>query len=78
MRRPSAISRRAWRWPTCSCAGRSGRGRRGEYVGTSRWLAQQLTNRGFERTRLNYGVKGLAGLSLKAKDYGSRLPYRDD
>ncbi|MFV8669762.1 phage/plasmid primase, P4 family [Ralstonia pseudosolanacearum] len=53
-------------------------GRRGEYVGTSRWLAQQLANRGFERTRLNYGVKGLAGLSLKAKDYGGRLPYRDD
>ncbi len=47
-------------------------------MGTSRWLAQQLANRGFERTRLNYGVKGLAGLSLKAKDYGGRLPYRDD
>ncbi|KFX79985.1 phage/plasmid primase, P4 family [Ralstonia solanacearum] len=53
-------------------------GRRGEYVGTSRWLAQQLTNRGFDRTRLHGGVKGLAGISLKPKDYGNRLPYRDD
>ncbi|WP_019560798.1 phage/plasmid primase, P4 family [Caldimonas manganoxidans] len=53
-------------------------GRRGEYVGTSRWLAQQLANRGFERTRLHGGTKGLAGLSLKPKDYGARLPYRDD
>lgn len=52
--------------------------RRGEYVGTSRWLAQQLANRGFERTRLHGGTKGLAGLSLKPKDYGARLPYRDD
>jgi putative DNA primase/helicase len=52
--------------------------RRGEYVGTSRWLAQQLANRGFGRTRLHGGVKGLAGLSLKPKDYGTRLPYRDD
>ncbi len=53
-------------------------GRRGEYVGTSRWLAQQLANRGFERTRIHGGVKALAGLSLKPKDYGTRLPYRDD
>jgi putative DNA primase/helicase len=52
--------------------------RRGEYVGTSRWLAQQLANRGFARTRLNYGVKGLSGLSLKPKEHGGRLPYRDD
>ncbi|MBU9608231.1 phage/plasmid primase, P4 family [Burkholderia multivorans] len=52
--------------------------RRGEYVGTSRWLAQQLANRGFGRARLHGGVKGLAGLSLKPKDYGTRLPYRDD
>jgi putative DNA primase/helicase len=52
--------------------------RRGEYVGTSRWLAQQLANRGFSRARLHAGVKGLAGLSLKPKDYGTRLPYRDD
>ncbi|MBK7024014.1 MAG: hypothetical protein IPH41_11080 [Sulfuritalea sp.] len=52
--------------------------RRGEYVGTSRWLMQQLCNRGLERTRLHGGVKGLAGLSLKPKDYGERLPYRDD
>ena len=53
-------------------------GRRGEYVGTSRWLAQQLANRGFARTRLHAGAKGLLGLSLKPKDYGNRLPYRDD
>ncbi|AAU91228.1 prophage LambdaMc01, DNA primase, P4 family [Methylococcus capsulatus str. Bath] len=52
--------------------------RRGEYVGTSRWLAQQLANRGFGRARLHGGVKGLAGLSLKPRDYGTRLPYRDD
>lgn len=52
--------------------------RRGEYVGTSRWLAQQLANRGFGRARLHAGVKGLSGLSLKPKDYGTRLPYRDD
>lgn len=52
--------------------------KRGEYVGTSRWLAQQLANRGFSRTRLHGGVKALSGLSLKAKDYGIRLPYADD
>jgi putative DNA primase/helicase len=52
--------------------------RRGEYVGTNRWLAQQLVNRGFARTRLHGGVKGLSGISLKPKDYGTRLPYRDD
>ena len=52
--------------------------RRGEHIGTSRWLMQQLCNRRFERTRLHGGVKGVAGLSLKPKDYGDRLPYRDD
>ncbi len=52
--------------------------RRGEYVGTSRWLAQQLANRGFERTRLHAGAKALTGLSLNPKEYGTRLPYRDD
>jgi len=52
--------------------------RRGEYIGTSRWLMQQLCNRQFERTRLHGGVKGIAGISLKPKDYGERLPYRDD
>lgn len=52
--------------------------RRGEYVGTSRWLAQQLANRGFARTRLNYGVKALSGLSLKPREHGGRLPYCDD
>ena len=52
-------------------------GKRGEYVGTSRWLAQQLTNRGFDRTRLSGGAKGLAGLSLKPKAFDNRLPYID-
>ena len=52
--------------------------RRGEYVGTSRWLAQQLANRGFPRMRIHAGVKALSGLTLKPKDYGNRLPYRDD
>lgn len=52
--------------------------KRGEYVGTSRWLAQQFANRGFARTRISGGVKALAGLSLKAKDYGVRLPYADE
>lgn len=51
--------------------------RRGEYVGTSRWLSQQLINRGFARTRLHGGVKGLSGLSLKPRESGY-LPYRDD
>ncbi len=53
-------------------------GKRGEYVGTSRWLAQQLANRGFARCRIHGGVKALAGLSLKPKDYGISLPYADD
>lgn len=52
--------------------------RRGEYVGTSRWLAQQLANRGFERTRMHAGVKALSGLTLKPNNYGTHPPYRDD
>ena len=52
--------------------------KRGEYVGTSRWLAQQLANRGFARCRIHGGVKALAGLSLKPKDYGIHLPYADN
>ncbi len=52
--------------------------KRGEYVGTSRWLGQQMANRNFERTRLSYGVKGFAGLTLKPKDYGTSNLYRDD
>ena len=52
--------------------------KRGEYVGNSRWLTQQLVTRGFDRMRLPGGAKGLSGLSLKPKDYGDRLPYRDD
>ena len=52
--------------------------RRGEYIGTSRWLMQQLCNRGFERMRMPGGMKGISGLSLKPKETGSYLPYRDD
>ena len=51
--------------------------RRGEYYGTSRWLSQQLINRGFSRTRLSGGTKALMGLSLKPKEMGY-MPYRDD
>ena len=52
--------------------------RRGEYIGTSRWLMQQLCNRGFERMRMPGGMKGISGLSLKPKETSSYLPYRDD
>ena len=50
---------------------------RGEYVGTSRWLAQQLVNRGFERTRLHGGTKAISALSLKPKPHETRMPYCD-
>jgi len=52
--------------------------RRGEYVGTSRWLTQQLINRGFARTRLHGGAKALSGLSLKPREMSGYMPYRDD
>jgi len=52
--------------------------RRGEYVGTSRWLTQQLINRGFARTRLHGGAKALSGLSLKPREMSGHMPYRDD
>jgi putative DNA primase/helicase len=52
--------------------------KRGEYIGTSRWLVQQLVRRGYERGRTSTGAKALLGLSLKPTDYGERLPYRDD
>jgi putative DNA primase/helicase len=51
--------------------------RRGEYIGTSRWLMQQLCNRGLERMRMPGGMKGIAGLSLKPRET-SYMPYRDD
>ncbi len=51
---------------------------RGEYIGTSRWLVQQLLSRGFSRKRLSGGVKGLIGLSLKPRSQNSRLPYADN
>jgi putative DNA primase/helicase len=52
--------------------------KRGEYVGNSRWLIQQLVRRGFDRGRSSTGAKAVMGLSLKPIDYGERLPYRDD
>ncbi|WP_408951577.1 phage/plasmid primase, P4 family [Lysobacter sp. Hz 25] len=51
---------------------------RGEYIGTSRWLVQQLLARGFARLRLPGGAKGLAGLSLKPRQQSARLPYADN
>lgn len=52
--------------------------KRSEYIGTSRWLVQQLLRRGLQRGRTSSGAKAILGLSLKPKDYGARLPYRDD
>ena len=52
--------------------------KRSEYIGTSRWLVQQLLRRGFTRGRTSSGAKAIQGLSLKPKDYGSRSPYLDD
>lgn len=52
--------------------------KRSEYIGTSRWLVQQLLRRGFHRARTATGAKALMGLSLKPRDYGSRLPYNDE
>ena len=51
---------------------------RGEYIGTRRWLVQQLINRGFARIRLTGGVKAIGGLALRPKDFNQNLPYRDD
>ncbi|MEI2453082.1 phage/plasmid primase, P4 family [Lysobacter firmicutimachus] len=51
---------------------------RGEYIGTSRWLVQQLMARGFTRMRLTGGVKGLVGISLKPRAHNTRLPYADN
>jgi putative DNA primase/helicase len=51
---------------------------RGEYIGTSRWLVQQLLARGFTRVRLSGGTKGLSGLSLKPRPSAARLPYADN
>jgi putative DNA primase/helicase len=52
--------------------------KRGEYVGTSRWLVAQLLTRGFEKTRLTGGTKAIAGLSLKPREPSGYQPYRDD
>ena len=50
---------------------------RGEFVGSSRWLTQQLLARGFERGRSTKGVKVISGLFLRAKTFDSNLPYAD-
>lgn len=52
--------------------------KRGEYVGTSRWLVAQLLTRGFEKIRLAGGAKGMSGLSLKPREPSGYQPYRDD
>ncbi len=52
--------------------------KRGEFVGTIRWFTQQLINRGFERIVMAGGARGIRGLMLKARDYGERLPYKDN
>lgn len=52
--------------------------KRGEYVGTSRWLVAQLLARGFQKIRLAGGAKGLSGLSLKPREPSGYQPYRDD
>lgn len=52
--------------------------KRGEYVGTSRWLVAQLLTRGYEKARLSGGIKALAGLSLKPRETGGYQAYRDD
>ena len=51
---------------------------RGEFVGSSRWLTQQLLARGFERGRITNGVKVINGLFLRAKTFSSSLPYADN
>jgi putative DNA primase/helicase len=52
--------------------------RRGEYVGSSRWLTQQLLARGFERDRLGSGAKAIKGLYLRARGTDYALPYSDN
>ena len=52
--------------------------KRGEYVGTSRWLVAQLLTRGYEKARLTGGIKALAGISLKPSEPSGYQAYRDD
>lgn len=51
---------------------------RGEFIGSSRWLTQQLLARGFERGRSTNGIKVISGLYLRAKTFDSSLPYADN
>ena len=51
--------------------------RNGYYVGSARWLTEQMTMRGFSRARLPGGARALRGLQLKPKD-APRAPYIDD
>lgn len=53
-------------------------GQRGEYIGNSRWLSQQLDNRGFVRTRMHGGLKAFEGLNLRPRTKPHSLPYADD
>ena len=50
----------------------------GEYVGSKKWLVQQMMKRGFERKRGRQGVRMLLGKALKPKEYNERLPYADN
>jgi len=52
--------------------------KRGEYVGTSRWLVAQLLTRGFEKTRLPGGTKAMSGISLKPREPCGYQPYMDN
>ena len=51
---------------------------RGEFVGSSRWLTQQLLSRGFERDRLGTGAKAIKGLFLRAKASQYANQYADN
>ncbi|MBE0474808.1 phage/plasmid primase, P4 family, partial [Rhodoferax sp.] len=51
---------------------------RGEFVGSSRWLTQQLLSRGFERDRLGTGAKAIKGLFLRAKTSQYASQYADN
>ncbi|WKB55994.1 phage/plasmid primase, P4 family [Eleftheria terrae] len=51
--------------------------RNGYYVGSTRWLTEQLAMRGFQRVKMSGGTRGLRGLRLRV-DGNTRLPYADD
>jgi putative DNA primase/helicase len=49
---------------------------RGLYVGSARWLTEQLTLKGYRRVRLTGGIRGIRGVRLQAKS-DDWLPYKD-